>query len=107
MKIAGADGWNKGLASIIARGRQLARVRAGSAGRIQPMALLAHTARGLYCEAGDFYIDPWRPVERAVVQLARSAHAHVLPLPRHQLIEGAVAAVAGLRLLLLHRRPVR
>ena len=75
MKIAGADGWNKGLASIIARGRQLARVRGGSAGRIQPMALLAHTARGLYCEAGDFYIDPWRPVERAVITHAHTDHA--------------------------------
>jgi putative mRNA 3-end processing factor len=22
---------------------------------------------GLYCPAGDFHIDPWRPVERAVI----------------------------------------
>lgn len=38
---------------------------------------------GLYCAAGDFYIDPWRPVARAVVthahsDHARSGHAHYL-----------------------------
>ena len=30
---------------------------------------------GLYCPAGDFYIDPWRPVERAVVTHAHGDHA--------------------------------
>jgi putative mRNA 3-end processing factor len=39
------------------------------------MALLTHTPRGLYCEAGDFYIDPWRPVSRAVITHAHSDHA--------------------------------
>ncbi|MFT5364166.1 MAG: putative mRNA 3-end processing factor, partial [Dinoroseobacter sp.] len=29
--------------------------------------LLKHTDRGIYCAAGDFYIDPWRPVERALI----------------------------------------
>ena len=29
--------------------------------------LIEATARGLYCAAGDFYIDPWEPVERAVI----------------------------------------
>ena len=38
---------------------------------------------GLYCPGGDFYIDPWRPVERAVIthahrDHARSGHAHYL-----------------------------
>jgi putative mRNA 3-end processing factor len=38
---------------------------------------------GLYCPDGDFYIDPWRPVERAVVthahaDHARTGHAHYL-----------------------------
>ncbi|CAN5415718.1 ligase-associated DNA damage response exonuclease [soil metagenome] len=37
--------------------------------------LLRITDCGLYCEAGDFYIDPWRPVERAVVTHAHSDHA--------------------------------
>lgn len=30
---------------------------------------------GLYCEAGDFYVDPWRPVERAIVTHGHSDHA--------------------------------
>lgn len=32
------------------------------------------TAKGLYCPAGDFYIDPWAPVPRAVVTHAHSDH---------------------------------
>ena len=30
---------------------------------------------GLYCPPGDFYIDPWRPVERAVITHAHADHA--------------------------------
>ncbi len=37
--------------------------------------LLQHTARGLYCPAGGFYIDPLRPVDRAVVTHAHADHA--------------------------------
>jgi putative mRNA 3-end processing factor len=37
--------------------------------------LLTLTDRGLYCEAGDFYVDPWRPVDRAVITHAHSDHA--------------------------------
>ncbi len=37
--------------------------------------LVRPTDRGLYCAAGDFYIDPWRPVDRAVVTHAHSDHA--------------------------------
>lgn len=38
---------------------------------------------GLYCAPGDFYIDPWRPVARAVIthahaDHARPGHAHYL-----------------------------
>ena len=29
---------------------------------------------GLYCPSGDFYIDPWTPVERAVITHAHSDH---------------------------------
>jgi len=39
------------------------------------MPLLEHTPRGLWCAAGDFYIDPWRPVDRAVITHAHSDHA--------------------------------
>ena len=31
--------------------------------------------QGLYCAAGDFYIDPWRPVHRAVVTHGHADHA--------------------------------
>ncbi|MEN9938072.1 MAG: hypothetical protein RLZZ387_4651 [Chloroflexota bacterium] len=37
--------------------------------------LLQLTDAGLYCPAGDFYVDPWRPVARAVVTHAHSDHA--------------------------------
>lgn len=37
--------------------------------------LLRSTERGLYCEAGDFYIDPWLPVDRAVITHAHGDHA--------------------------------
>jgi putative mRNA 3-end processing factor len=30
---------------------------------------------GLYCPPGDFYIDPWRPVERAVITHGHGDHA--------------------------------
>src|ERR1700722_13769829 len=39
------------------------------------MPLLEATERGLFCEAGDFFVDPWRPVDRAVVTHAHSDHA--------------------------------
>ena len=37
--------------------------------------LIASTDRGLYCAAGDFHIDPWRPVPRAIITHAHSDHA--------------------------------
>ena len=41
-----------------------------------PQADLLHaTDRGLYCEAGDFYIDPWMPVDRALITHAHGDHA--------------------------------
>ncbi len=39
--------------------------------------LVISRPEGLYCPAGDFYIDPWRPVERAVITHAHSDHARV------------------------------
>jgi putative mRNA 3-end processing factor len=38
-------------------------------------SLLQVTERGLYCAAGDFYIDPWQPVTRAVITHAHADHA--------------------------------
>jgi putative mRNA 3-end processing factor len=39
--------------------------------------LIVQRAEGLYCPAGDFYIDPWRPVARAVITHAHSDHARI------------------------------
>ena len=58
--------------------------------------VLSFTDRGIYCAAGDFYIDPWRPVARALIthghaDHARSGHQHymathaALPVMRHRL----------------------
>jgi putative mRNA 3-end processing factor len=37
--------------------------------------VLQLTDRGLYCPAGDFHIDPWRPVPRALITHGHSDHA--------------------------------
>ncbi|MDB4907799.1 MAG: exonuclease of the beta-lactamase fold involved in processing-like protein [Gemmatimonadetes bacterium] len=37
--------------------------------------LLRPTDRGLFCEAGNFYVDPWQPVDRAVITHAHGDHA--------------------------------
>jgi len=37
-------------------------------------SLLQINPNGLYCAAGDFYIDPWNPVERAVITHAHADH---------------------------------
>jgi putative mRNA 3-end processing factor len=39
--------------------------------------LIVSRAEGLYCAAGDFYIDPWRPVRCAVITHGHSDHARV------------------------------
>jgi putative mRNA 3-end processing factor len=38
-------------------------------------SLVVARPEGLYCAAGDFYIDPWRPVAKAVVTHAHADHA--------------------------------
>src|SRR3954465_1435607 len=38
--------------------------------------LITLTPRGLYCAQGDFYIDPWKPVDKAVVTHSHSDHAY-------------------------------
>ncbi len=37
--------------------------------------LIIRRPEGLYCPDGDFFIDPWRPVERAVITHAHADHA--------------------------------
>ena len=49
--------------------------------------LVVERPAGLYCPPGDFYIDPWRPVDRAVIthahaDHARSGHGHYLASAR-------------------------
>lgn len=39
------------------------------------MALISFTDKGLYCAEGNFYIDPWHPVEKAVISHGHSDHA--------------------------------
>jgi putative mRNA 3-end processing factor len=58
--------------------------------------LLQSTAAGLYCPSGDFYIDPWLPVPRAVIT---HAHAdHLRPGCGHYLVTAAGLAAARARL---------
>lgn len=58
--------------------------------------VLTFTDRGIYCPAGDFHIDPWRPVERALITHGHADHARqgmakylvteaALPVMRHRL----------------------
>lgn len=42
---------------------------------MKPESLLYPTPAGLYCPAGDFYVDPVRPVERALITHGHSDHA--------------------------------
>lgn len=42
---------------------------------LDPATWLYPTPKGLYCEPGDFYIDPSRPVERAVITHGHADHA--------------------------------
>ena len=37
--------------------------------------LVVQTREGLYCPPGNFYIDPWRPVDRAIITHAHADHA--------------------------------
>ncbi len=68
------------------------------------MAVLEHTNRGLYCAAGGFHIDPWRPVERALIthghaDHARGGHDYYLatdaaaPVMRHRLGEVSIETI--------------
>lgn len=60
------------------------------------MALIDFTSKGLYCSAGDFFIDPWEPVPRAVITHAHSDHAR--PGCDHYLCHPDTLPVLKLRL---------
>jgi putative mRNA 3-end processing factor len=60
---------------------------------IRPEALLCPKPEGLYCAPGDFFIDPVRPVARAVIthghaDHARAGHGAVLATPETLAIMG-------------------
>src|ERR1700760_2089923 len=57
--------------------------------------LIINTDRGLYCPAGDFHIDAWRPVPRTITTHAHSDHCR----PG---CERYLTAAAGVKVL--HRR---
>ena len=67
--------------------------------------VLSFTENGIYCAAGDFYIDPWRPVARALITHGHADHARdgmgsylathaALPVMRHRLGEIAIEGIA-------------
>ena len=58
--------------------------------------VLTFTDKGIYCPGGDFFIDPWRPVDHALITHGHSDHARpghgsylttdaALPVIRHRL----------------------
>ncbi|WP_208354474.1 ligase-associated DNA damage response exonuclease [Pseudaestuariivita rosea] len=57
--------------------------------------LLIFTDKGIYCAAGDFYIDPWRPVPRALITHGHADHAR----PGH----GSYLATAAAAPVMRHR----
>jgi putative mRNA 3-end processing factor len=61
-----------------------------------PDTWLTVRPEGLYCAPGDFFIDPMRPVERAVITHAHSDHAR--PGHRHALASPATQALMAARL---------
>ena len=63
---------------------------------LNPRTWLYPTPRGLYCEPGDFYIDPWQSVPRAVITHAHGDHAR--PGSRSYLAAKEGDAILRLRL---------
>ncbi|WP_226778975.1 ligase-associated DNA damage response exonuclease [Oceaniglobus trochenteri] len=55
--------------------------------------LLTFTDEGIYCPQGDFHIDPWRPVDRALITHGHADHAR----PGHQSYLATHAAAPVMR----------
>ncbi|WP_323803552.1 ligase-associated DNA damage response exonuclease [Sulfitobacter litoralis] len=73
--------------------------------RMAKQPVLTFNENGIYCPAGDFYIDPWRPVDRALITHGHSDHARwgmnrylatdiALPVMRHRLSDITADAIA-------------
>ncbi|MEM7320437.1 MAG: DNA ligase-associated DEXH box helicase, partial [Pseudomonadota bacterium] len=58
--------------------------------------VLTFTKNGIFCPAGQFYIDPWRPVSRALLTHGHADHAR--PGNRAYLCTNAAAPVIRHRL---------
>ncbi len=58
-----------------------------------PETWLKVLPQGLYCEPGGFFIDPIRPVDRAVITHAHSDHAR----PGHRAVLATAATLAVMR----------
>ncbi|NUB44044.1 ligase-associated DNA damage response exonuclease [Fertoebacter nigrum] len=67
--------------------------------------VLIFTEKGIYCPDGDFFIDPWRPVARALITHGHSDHARpghgsylataaAAPVIRHRLGDVAMDTIA-------------
>ncbi|MCF7701001.1 ligase-associated DNA damage response exonuclease [Loktanella sp. M215] len=67
--------------------------------------VLTFTDRGIYCPAGDFYIDPWRPVDRALITHGHADHSRwgmkrylattaAAPVMRHRLGDIALDTIS-------------
>jgi putative mRNA 3-end processing factor len=65
--------------------------------------LIRLSESGFYCPAGDFYLDPWRPVRRAVVthahadHLVHGCHAYLLASPGEALARARLGASAPIQ----------
>ncbi|MBZ5857600.1 ligase-associated DNA damage response exonuclease [Flavihumibacter profundi] len=58
--------------------------------------LISFTDMGLYCKQGNFYIDPWKPVEFAIITHGHSDHAR--PGHQHYLCHTLTKPILQLRL---------
>lgn len=70
------------------------------------MDLLQFTDKGIYCEQADVYLDPWKPVDKAIISHGHSDHAYAghkhylctvaaMPVIKHRLLlEGNIQTLA-------------
>lgn len=60
------------------------------------MSIITFTNKGIYCPQGKFYIDPWLPVDYAVITHGHADHAR--PGSKHYLCHTYTAPILRLRL---------
>lgn len=51
-------------------------MRSGTDNFMKKQGIIKLTDSGLYCEQGDFYIDPWFPVKKAILTHAHADHTY-------------------------------